>query len=192
MDAEDYLALPCAIELVQDTDETGHQGWVLRSRNCRVASAKEQPPNKPSPTCAAQAVHKVTSASNPSQVVASDGTVRTISITMRWLVTCDDLRADRADDRGSARPAPPHARLCRVPGDARGRSPSDGKRGCVPGAQPTAEPRTAGGPRSWSSLLPRAPPFPSCCRCGGVPDLAHEELVGADKREGRRRTRRKR
>jgi predicted RNase H-like HicB family nuclease len=28
MEAEDYLALPYAIELVQDTDETGHRGWV--------------------------------------------------------------------------------------------------------------------------------------------------------------------
>ena len=28
MEAEDYLALPYAIELVQDADEAGHRGWV--------------------------------------------------------------------------------------------------------------------------------------------------------------------
>jgi len=28
METEDYLALPYAIELVQDTDDAGHQGWV--------------------------------------------------------------------------------------------------------------------------------------------------------------------
>ena len=28
MEPEDYLALPYAIELVQDIDDTGHRGWV--------------------------------------------------------------------------------------------------------------------------------------------------------------------
>src|SRR5215475_11558917 len=28
MEAEEYLALPYAIELVPDTDEAGHRGWV--------------------------------------------------------------------------------------------------------------------------------------------------------------------
>jgi len=28
MEAEDYLALPYAIELVQDVDDDGHRGWV--------------------------------------------------------------------------------------------------------------------------------------------------------------------
>jgi len=28
MEAEDYLALPYTIELVQDTDDAGHRGWV--------------------------------------------------------------------------------------------------------------------------------------------------------------------
>src|SRR5262249_56118662 len=28
METEDYLALPYAIELIQETDEAGHRGWV--------------------------------------------------------------------------------------------------------------------------------------------------------------------